>query len=162
MAVYEVYIPPGARVEGPWPAQDVRLVADNASLIALILPMLWLLWHRLWFWLAGYLLVAFFFNALAWTDYTGIAAVLTFLPGVYIWLEGPSLIASTLEVDGWRLVDLVEADSMDSARFRWMERMADSGNTAPPAPLRQLPVTQTMDNGVRRTLDPGFGLFGSD
>ena len=165
MAVYEVYIPPAGDAGGG-NAENARYVADRASVLALIFPFVWLLWHRLWFWLAAYVLVAFFLSALGATSLAVLGAALTFLPGLYIYLEGPNMIANKLELQGWRLAGLVEAANEDAAATRWLERvetvpgiLASAGSvesgSLPVAPNRPVRLGQAVDR-------PEFGLFAED
>lgn len=164
MAVYEVYIPPADRAGGE-PARSARYVADRASVLALIFPFVWLLWHRLWFWLAAYVLVAFFLSALGATSLAVVGAALTFLPGLYIYLEGPNMIAGKLELQGWRLAGLVEAANEDAAATRFLERVETTPGILPeeamgsnPQPLAsQRPVLQRAASDR-----PEFGLFAED
>ena len=165
MAVYEVYIPPADRAGGE-PAHNARYVADRASVLALIFPFVWLLWHRLWFWLAAYVLVAFFLSALGTTSLAVIGAALTFLPGLYIYLEGPNMIADKLELQGWRLAGLVEAVNEDAATARFLERVEtvpgmlqeDALQTKLQPVTAQRPVLQHAATTDR----PEFGLFAED
>lgn len=163
MAVYEVYIPPADRSDGE-PALNARYVADRASVLALIFPFVWLLWHRLWFWLAAYMLVAFFLSALGATSMAVLAATLTFLPGLYIYLEGPNMIAGKLELQGWRLGGLVEAANEDAAATRWLERVQTTPGILKAAEDRSLPAParKTALRSAMPTDRPEFGLFAED
>lgn len=163
MAVYEVYIPPaGSKVGNS--AANARYVADRVSVLALIFPFIWLLWHRLWFWLAVYLLVAFFLSTLGTTNLAILGAALTFLPGLYVYLEGPNMIAGKLEYQGWQLAGLVEAANEDAAAARWLERMGTTPQAASPARTSETPVPPASANWrpASATDRPEFGLFAED
>ena len=165
MAVYEVYIPPADRRPtdrtGARRAIDARYVADRASVLALILPFVWLLWHRLWFWFVAYLLAAFFLSALEATSLAVLGAALTFLPGLYIYLEGPNMIAGKLELQGWRLAGLVEAANEDAAAARWLERVETVPGILPTAEERSpsTPDRKPVPRPVAAADRPEFGLF---
>ena len=163
MAVYEVYIPPAGGT-GSEAARNARYVADRASVLALIFPFVWLLWHRLWFWLAAYVLVAFFLSALSATSVAVLAAALTFLPGLYIYLEGPNMIAGKLELQGCRLAGLVEAANEDAAATRWLERVETTPGILQVAEDRPLtaPARKTALRSATATDRPEFGLFAED
>ncbi|MCB1386655.1 MAG: DUF2628 domain-containing protein [Nitratireductor sp.] len=168
MAVYEIYLPPGASHDRARQTgmENARAVADSASLVALFLPFLWLLWHRLWFWLAAYLLTVLFFNGLALTDFATAGAVLSLLPGIWVYLEGPNMIAQKLELAGWNLAGMIEAGSADSALLHWMEgsgaSVAPSGFTQPARPLMPAAPGASLAWDRARGNQPVFGLFADD
>lgn len=163
MAVYEVYIPPAGGT-GSEAAGNARYVADRASILALVFPFVWLLWHRLWFWLAAYVLVAFFLSVLGATSLAVLGATLTFLPGLYIYLEGPNMIAGKLELQGWRLAGLVEAANEDAAATRWLERVGTTPGILQAVEDRPLtaPAQKTALRSATATDRPEFGLFAED
>jgi hypothetical protein len=127
MAIYQVFLPtssdggaaslsPSARLD------EAQFVRDRGVVIALLVPFLWLVWHRLWFGFAVYCLFAFFLAGIGQTDWAILTVGLSFLPGLYLFLEGTNLIAAKLTGKGWELFDLVEADSLADAEYMFYRR----------------------------------------
>lgn len=148
MAIYEIYAPerPSSGLDA---ASGTVLVRDGTRFWALVLPFLWLIWHRLWLALAAYI---FFTAALAFAMRFGTEAfgALSFLPGLYLFFEGGRLIAWKAERQGRVFAGVVEAPDEAEAERRWFIR-----NPAPasrPAPLVS-PIAG-RDND-----EPEFGVF---
>lgn len=158
MAIYEVYLPPqeGMPEHARWPR--ARLVRDGLAPLALFIPLLWLLWHRLWFAFAVYLLLMLGFFLLDRTDVAAPAGFLALIPNLYLFLEGRRLIAARLERQGWRLASLIEAPDLDAAEQRLFSA------TLPPRPPRTEtgPMAGLPGAGkppVSTDDRPDFGLF---
>lgn len=152
MAIYEIYASgdPG----------QVRFVRDRGTVIALVFPAVWLAWHRLWYALVIYLCVAFLFFALGSTHWASIAALFSFIPGLYLFLEGPNLLAAKYRNAGFHFVDVVEADSLESAELTWFLKhpvSASAKDKPVPASPGQTPIRSP--SGVDR---PDFGLFAEE
>ena len=152
MAIYEIY--------ASGDPQEVRLVRDRGAFIALVLPAVWLAWHRLWYPLAIYLCIAFFFFAAGTTHWASIAALFSFIPGLYLFLEGPNLLAAKCRNAGFQFVDVVDADNLEAAELKWFLKH----------PVSALPVSRPhsavsglaplrLPAGVDR---PDFGLFAEE
>ncbi|MBL8579797.1 MAG: DUF2628 domain-containing protein [Mesorhizobium sp.] len=119
MAIYVVMEPPGANEEDA--AERAVIVRDGFSLIAFILPLVWLLWHRLW--IEG--IVAFVASVvlMALGETTGFAlagAGLSLLVSLFVALEGPALRIAALRRRGWREWGAVEGDSAADAEIRYL------------------------------------------
>jgi len=115
MAIYTAYMPPSGD------ATKLRLIADRASLLALVAPVLFLLWHRLWFALAVYAMLAaalVLFGRIAGETTAGFLSV---LPGFFLFLQGRDLVMQRLERAGWREVGLVSASSAREAEIRYFK-----------------------------------------
>ncbi len=132
MASYVVMAPP------PRTGQDVRFVRDGFSLLALIVPLIWLLWHQLWIESALYLALALCLGAvaelLAWDT---VAAFLSLLLSIYVALEGPALRQWALRRRGWRESAIVDAQDEDEAMERYFadgEHVAAYDEPRPPRP----------------------------
>lgn len=125
MTTYTVHLPPSG-FSGETDDERIRFVPERPALLALIFPAIWLLWHRLWYAFAVYLLIA----GIAWVlaSWTGSApmGLLGSLPGLYLFLEGRQLLRGRLERAGWRFAGVVEADSAHEADLRYF-----SGRTEP-------------------------------
>jgi len=119
MATYGVYLPPlgmtGNSVDG------FRLLRDGKSVFALVVPLIWLIWHRLWLPLMVYLLASAAILALFMASTHVSVAVLSLLPGFYLFLEGPELLRAKLERAGWRYATVVEAQNEEEAELRFLK-----------------------------------------
>lgn len=142
-------------------SDDLVAVPENLAPWALIAPPIWLAVHRLWLWLATYLLFVLLTMAISATSYALVAMVLSWLPGVYLLLEGRELYRRKLEESGMELVGLVNADSEDEAIGRHVARVqlqmpqfkdADELNDNPRARLLPASAQDQSASGV-------FGLF---
>jgi len=159
MAIFEVYA--DERSDNETRAEGVRFLKDRVSIFALIVPLIWLLWHRLWLALAAYLVFSAAIAGLGATSYASAVIALSFLPGVYLLLEGHNLIADKWEAQGYQLVDLVEADSVENAELRWLARQEISAvgtrPTITPEPAASRKVWPPIKDDR-----PEFGLFSED
>ena len=117
MTTYTVHLPPQGGASGE--LERARFVPERSSLLALVVPIVWLLWHRLWYALAVYLLIGGIASVLAsWTQSPPIGLLAT-LPGLYLFLEGRQLLRGRLERQGWRFAGVVEADNAEEADLRY-------------------------------------------
>ena len=135
MATYLVYTPPaGSPVVS---TAEARFLTDGKSVFALILPLLWLVWHRLWIWLCLYLVLVVAITLLA--DLTGnmFIAALSALPAIFFFLEGEKLRGRKLERDGWNLAGIVEAGGSEEAEQRFFANLAvDAGQQTRPVEMK--------------------------
>ncbi len=123
MASYVVMVPPARS------GDEIRFVRDGFALPALILPVLWLLWHRLWIEallvFAAAILLAAIGEIGGWTVTT---MLLSFLISIYVAMEGSALRQWALRRRGWRESAVVEAADEDEAMTRYFaddEHVAD-------------------------------------
>ncbi len=115
MAIYTAYMPPSGD------ATKLRLISDKASLLALVAPALFLLWHRLWFALLMYAMVIAalaLFGRIAGETTAGFLSV---LPGFFLFLQGRELVMQRHERAGWREVGVVSAASAREAEIRYFK-----------------------------------------
>lgn len=149
MANYSVYLPPDGASE------KARFIGDGKSLFALLLPPVFLLYHRLWFALGIYVLVI---AALGLTELVAGPAAslfLSLLPGLYLFIDGRQLVRGKWEHAGWRETALVHGGNAAEAeqRFFAIDRSVSPGMPVPrsdPSPLAK---------PVARPNEPGIGLF---
>jgi hypothetical protein len=134
MASYVVMEPP-ART----PA-EVRFVRDGFSVVALIVPVIWLLWHRLWIEalaaFAAAICIGFGGELSGWT---ATAALISFLVSLFVALEGPSLRVWALGRRGWRDAGVIDAADEDEAMTRYFsnaELPPEDVTVAAEAPVR--------------------------
>jgi hypothetical protein len=146
MPTYTVHAPPaGAKASDP---ERFRFVRDGFHFWAFLLGPLWLLAHRLWLALVGYVVVgallAAGFHLIAtpwWVEALG-----SLLLALLIGLEAGTLRRWTLTRRGWRMLGFVVGDDGEAAERRffaeWVKRPAEPPPSAPQglaAPVRRGP-----------------------
>ena len=129
MAVYTVHEPPARRGQAASDPARFAFVRDGFSFWAFLLGPLWMLWHRLWLVLLGYVIVA---AALQ----TGLALVgagevvkiaAAFLLALLIGFEASSLRRWTLARRRWRSLGVVVADDLEMAERRFFDAWSGEG-----------------------------------
>ncbi|MFC3675602.1 DUF2628 domain-containing protein [Ferrovibrio xuzhouensis] len=108
--------------ERPGNGGDVIAVASGFSWAAALVPLLWLLWHRLWLGLAGYVVFSVALGLV--TEFGGIAdpaaALIALAVGFLIGCMAADFRRWTLARRGWRLAGVVLAGSAAEAEARWL------------------------------------------
>jgi len=159
MAFFEVHLPPADKFYAEREA-NARFVRQGLSLFALAIPPIWLIWNRLWFYLALYLVFAAVLYGLGLTRWSTAVVAISFLPGLYLFLEGRNLVSAELERGGWEMAGLVEASDMEDAEYRWFSDHARKTSVPSVAlsafPVPPKPVTAPIQDR------PDFGLFAED
>lgn len=96
-------------------------VRDTFSIVALVFPIVWLFWHRLW--IAGCCALALF---IAVSVFAGENVVLFWLLFAFnislsllVALEGPALRMAALRFSGYRDLGIVEAENLEQAQLKW-------------------------------------------
>ena len=92
---------------------------------------------------------------------------LSWLPGVYLWLEGRELYRRKLQNEGFELVGIVSADDEEEAIMRHM--MRERLDISPSVDL-EIATTQVTQSGLRRawsrpeqsSAGSMFGLFSTE
>ena len=133
MAAYVVM----ERAEGG--RESAVLVRDGFSLIGFLLPLVWLLWHRLWIEAALAIGAAFLLAAAegAGAIFAVAAPLLSILLSIYVGLEG-----SALRIAALRRRAVVEAESVGDAEIRYFAalRTVDGPAVMPMAPPPRRPA----------------------
>ncbi len=125
MSAYVVYQPQSGDAEAR--AANTRFVRDAFSWLALVFPLLWLAFHRLWFAVALVLVASvgvFLLGGipgLAWT-----IVPLDLLIGLYVAVEGAAWRMAAAERSGLSAVGVVEATSLQDAELRFFHGRAVS------------------------------------
>ena len=155
MAVYVVMEPPGTSRNDA--AAGAVLVRDAFSVLAFLLPPLWLLWHRLWIEAALAFALGVALTALGEVAGLGFAgAALSLLVSIYVGLEGAALRVNALRRRGWREWGVVEAKRSGRSRDPLCRRSWAGRNRCARRPAFDHP-TQTM--GRSASSGPALGLF---
>ncbi len=165
MAIYTVHEPPRLTGETFADADRFVFVRDGFYGWAFLLPPLWMLRHRLWLVLVGYLVLLgglLFVLASVGAGVSAKLLVVLFL-SVLVGCEGGTLRRFALSRRGYRPVGVVADDELEDAERRffatWREsQAAPSARPAPAqrptgaAPAPRMPVPPTPPGGV-------IGLF---
>ncbi len=158
MASYVVLTPPDS---GELDDRAV-FIRDGFSLPALIIPVLWLLWNRLWFAAVMLLLLSVAIAAAitllpAWSVVLTVASVLLSL---FVALEGNSWCINKKERQGWTFRSVLEAPNYATAEEIWfaqtVERQASSNATGSAPPVFG---KQTAMRPASATAGPALGLL---
>src|SRR5262252_3960949 len=121
MAVYTVFEPPLRGQESESDPARFAFVRDGFYWSAFFFAVLWMLWHRLWLVLIGYLVVAAAMaGLLRLSGASGAASVLVgFLLALLVGIEASTLRRWTLARRGWKPVGVVVADDFELAERRY-------------------------------------------
>jgi hypothetical protein len=131
MTVYMVFEPPRRGEESLAHAERIAFVRDRFSWTAFLFGPLWMLWHRLWLGLLGYVVVV---AALelglrlvgASADARALAGALV---GLLVGFEGATLRRQTLLRRGWRDRGIVIGDDREAAERRFFDRYVTAETT---------------------------------
>jgi hypothetical protein len=107
------------------PAFDRRgdgavFIRDAFAPLAIIIPVVWLLWHRLWFEAAmAFCASVILVGASAWLEAPKIAGIGSVLIGIYVALEGSALKIAAARRNGYADERVVDAGSVTGAEERY-------------------------------------------
>ncbi|HEY1541608.1 MAG TPA: DUF2628 domain-containing protein [Xanthobacteraceae bacterium] len=153
MTVYMVFEPPPPRGDALKRAERIAFVPDRFTWSAFLLAPLWMLWHRLWIVLAGYIGVSVAISLAlraAGVDADARSFALM-LFALLIGFEATSLRRWTLRLKGWREVGAVVGDSRETAEQRFFdyeargERPRETAAASPPPPPPPVAPRATPD-----------------
>jgi len=150
MAVYTVHAPASYGVDVRTTSDRLVFVRDGFYVWAFVFSFVWLIWHRLWLALFGYVVISIASNIVLRSfglDF-GARAFVAVIIALLIGLEAGSLRRWKLSRRKWRQLDVVVAKNEEEAerRFfdRWTEHSArdDRGN----GPLHPMPHSSLTSN----------------
>ncbi|BAB51535.1 DUF2628 domain-containing protein [Mesorhizobium japonicum] len=149
MATYVVMEPPSRSEK----VDATAFVRDGFTWLGLLVPPLWLAWHRLWI-EAGLAFVVMGLLSMAGENLgLGLASsLLSLLVSFYIGLEGQGLRIAALRRRGWHEWGVVQAGRLDDADIRYALEVEAHGDNTTPAP-RIVP-----DAALARRAQPGIAL----
>lgn len=119
MATYTVHIPELSTGNLVTDSDRVTFVKDGISWLALVFPLIWLFFYRLWLPLIGYIVVV---TSLTLALPETVAGILAFAFNVVLAFEGESLRRWSLRRRGYRLADVVTGASAEECERRFFER----------------------------------------
>jgi hypothetical protein len=152
MASYVVLEPPGS---GGEKSAEAKFVRDGFFFPALIIPVFWMLWHRMWLEAGLVFLATAIFGALADRTEMGMLGIALSLGlAVFTGFEGAALRIASLRRKGWTETAVVEAQSAADAELRYLY---DSDEPEPPLPE---PALRPSPTGAPVTpTGPALGLM---
>ncbi|WEX09595.1 DUF2628 domain-containing protein [Chelativorans sp. AA-79] len=157
MASYVVVEPPDTR---PDRAEKAVVVRDGFSLFALIIPLLWFLWHRMWLEAAAFFVAALLLAGLGTLPgFTMLAPLLSLFLYIFIGLEAQALRIASLRRRGWEVWGVVEAGSRDEAEARYVAEAEEMPARQPASGTPEVPVAPRAHPGAPRSASPAFGLI---
>jgi len=154
MRSYTVHAPPG---DPPAPERFV-FVKDGFSWPALFVPVLWILYYRLWLTLVAYIGAMLLIGLVDWLAGDNVATVLAVLAAILFAMEANNIRRLELGRRGWRELGSASGESLEEAELRFFSNWR--GGT-PGAPRRGGPWSALRsDNASQADPDaPIFGLF---
>jgi hypothetical protein len=153
MRAYTVHAPP----DEPDAAEKFVFVKDGFSWPALFVPVLWILWHRLWLTLLGYVVYVL---ALAWMAQLAgeeNATIVGLLGTVLFAMEANNLRRWTLQRRGWREIGAARGADLGEAEARFFAgwgRAAEERRRGAALPVYAAARTRAGDGE-----EPILGLF---
>ena len=131
---------------------DVVAIPDGLASWALIFPPFWLAFHKLWFALVIYMLVAALSLALLATPYAIVSLMLGGIPALYLLLEGHQLRRARIEAEGLKLAGVVDASSERMAISRFLTNWQEPSEPT----VRRSPVMQPKHSAATFGMFPGL------
>lgn len=156
MTIYTVHAPPVSATGGASEAERMIFVKDGFCWPALLIPVVWMLYRRLWIVLCLYALFAVALEFSGRLLGVPTATALGFLGALYLGFEGNTLRRWTLARRGFCELGVVEGRSREEAEIRFFHRLADGNSDV----VRRTPVVA----GAATVKNPHFsadivGLF---
>ncbi len=103
------------------PGSEAEFIRDRFSVIAFIMPMIWLAWHRLWLEAFAALAAAIALAALGTVSgYESSAPLLSLLVSIFVAIEGSQLRVNALERRGYSYMATFEADNAADAELLYL------------------------------------------
>ena len=139
------------------PASDRRgeaalFIKDAFAPLAVIVPLFWLLWNRLWFEaVMAFCASLALMGAATWAGAPKLAGIGSILIGIYVALEGGALKIAAARQRGYEDAAIVDASSLTEAEERYyLTRLPEP---APPRFVAEAPILP------RPASVPSAGLF---
>ena len=149
MATYVVMEPPGRSEK----VDTTAFIRDGFTWLGLLVPPLWLAWHRLWI-EAGLAFIVMSLLSMAGQELgLGlVSSLLSLLVSLYVGFEGQGLRIAVLRRRGWHEWGVVQAGRLDDADIRYALEVEGHAEETTPAP-RIVP-----DAALARPAQPGMAL----
>lgn len=112
--------------------ENAEFIRDGFSLPALIVPHLWLAFHRQWLAVIAVVSVMVLGALAAWQWSAPLLALgADLFISLYVAFEGATLRIANLERDGWQEVAVLEAGTAEEAEIRYFGALPDKGSFTP-------------------------------
>jgi hypothetical protein len=142
MAIYTVHQPPPRRYEASPDPERFVFVRDGFSFWAFLFGPLWMLRHRMWLVLFGY--VAFVVALLVVLRLLrvggGVAAFSGLMLAILVGMEAGTLRRFGLRRRGWNHLGVIAGDSVESAERRFFDLWLRGETLAPESPVQTPPA----------------------
>jgi len=166
MSIYTVHEPPLRAAETMPDPDRFAFVRDGFSIWAFLFAVLWMLWHRMWLVLLGYIIVAVGIeSALRYAGFSGpvlviVGIFISFLVGI----ESSTLRRFALARRGWKNVAVVSGNDLEEAERRFfavrtnetlVKRAAAPAAAASAAPAAPMPRPAPSPGVIGLFPEPG-------
>jgi hypothetical protein len=160
MAVYTVHQPPLKKFEPAPDPERFAFVRDGFSFWAFLLGPLWMLRHRMWLVLLGYIVIAIAMpmGLRSVGASGGAAAFAGFMLALLIGMEAGTLRRFTLGRRRWRNVGTIVSNDRDTVEQRFFESWVKGETLAPMSPPASRPASPPSQHGTAPASDV-IGLF---
>jgi hypothetical protein len=161
MSIYAVHAPANAPDDVVAAADRCAFVRDSFSWGAFFFGPLWLLRHRLWIALLGWVIaVLLLWAASHWLGLASSAVFSSYVAiAIFFGLEGGMLRSAALSQRGFELADIVATDRRDDAErifyARWLPAVGAARQNTPLFPPVAPAATSNPGGGVIGTLPDG-------
>jgi hypothetical protein len=163
MSVYTVHQPPVRTADQSPEPERMVFVRDGFSFWAFLWAPLWMLWHRMWVVLLGYVVLTaiFIWVLVALGASRAALAVVGLFISLLVGLEASTLRRLSLRRRGWTNVGIISGNDVEEAERRffgaWLRapRSQRAAGTAPPA----APGTAAVQTGRGPQTPDVIGLF---
>jgi hypothetical protein len=154
MSIYTVYEPPlKAHESAPNPERFV-FVRDGFSFWAFLLAPWWMLRHRLWLALTGYIILAIALSVAL--RFAGASTTVTLIAGalfsLLVGFEAATLRRFKLSRRGWKNVGIVVGDDLESAERRFFDAWVNKSW------VNKSWADQSAADGAPRASSPAMGV----
>lgn len=129
--------------------ERLEFIPDRFSVLAVLFSFFWLLVHRMWLVLLGYLALSLLIELLALAVSPETMAVVALVVAILLGHEAQALRRWSLERKGWRVIDIVDAANRDDAELRFLHKAADQ--------LSPETVRRDRARAVTHTIVPRIG-----
>jgi hypothetical protein len=151
MRAYTVHAPP----DDPSAPERFAFIKDGFSWPALFVPLLWILWHRLWLVLLGYLVYLAALACIGGLTGDANATIVGLLGAILFALEANNLRRWSLHRRGWREVGGSFGQNLDEAEARFFQ----SWGRAPDGHARRAAAASHLAARTADGDEPILGLF---
>ncbi|MCB1498709.1 MAG: DUF2628 domain-containing protein [Bauldia sp.] len=153
MALYTVHAPRSAEGAATDPA-DLVFVKDGFCWPALFIPLVWLVWRRLWLVLLLYVVGLVGLSILSGLAGDTASTAVTLLFAVWFALEANGLRRWTLERTGRGMVGVVEGRTAETAECRWFAAAEASVPVVRSAPAPSAPRPPAAADAAAAKMSP--------